>query len=36
MAREMGVTLTVDEQMAQIKISDLQFLQPLFCAQYNH
>jgi len=36
MAREMGVTLTVDEQMAQITISDLLFLQRLFCAPYNH
>jgi len=36
MARAMGATLSgVQKCLAQIKICDLQFLQPLFCAPYK-
>ena len=37
MARAMGANLTWAQScLAKIKICDLQFLQPLFCAPYNH
>jgi len=36
-ARAMSANLTGAQNcLANIKICDLQFLQPLFCAPYNH